>query len=307
MTYSSGGLIEASDFNSIVGSTTGSGATINQIWTTGSNDCGYGQSAVATVASSNIIYASDWASMINTLNNIKNHQSGSGSGISAPTAGSVNYYLPSLSSALSGVYSNRLAKNSTGSTGSAAWSDSITSTGYLTTATLNMTRTFTFGNVDQARYFFNAGGKIGFNVISAYDNIGDTTGGDLVTLAYTNFNNMYIMARSGSGIGGTGGTVSVNRTDVGYYNLGTSYTTLATINDSVAYYSGEYAQFDVATDGSAGSNSGNGYQITMNLKIYSPGRNDVWQPLNVTFNYTTNVVYPETTYLGASWGTVTLG
>ena len=304
MTYSSGGLIQASDFNGFVGSTTGSGATINQIWTTGSNDCGYGQSAVSTVASSNIIYASDWASMINTLNNIKNHQSGSGSGISAPTAGSLISYSSSLSGAISGAYSNRLTKNSTGSTGSAAWADTITNSG-ATPATLNMTRTFTFGNVDQARYFFNAGGKIGFTVISAFDNIGNPVGSELVTLAYTNFNNMYIMARSGSGIGGTGGTQSVNRTDVGYYNLATGYTTLATINDPVTYYSGEYTQFDVKTDGSAGSNSGNGYQITMNLKIYSPGY-DTWNPLNVTFNYTTNVVYPETTYLSASWGTVAL-
>ena len=43
MTYTSGGLIQATDYNGFVSTT--SGANVNNVWSTGSGDAGWGQSA----------------------------------------------------------------------------------------------------------------------------------------------------------------------------------------------------------------------------------------------------------------------
>ena len=76
MTYSSGGLIQATDYNNFI---TGSNQ-FNTVWSTGTGNAGYGQtalSAAATVGSN--VTASQWATLITALNKALTHQSGSGS------------------------------------------------------------------------------------------------------------------------------------------------------------------------------------------------------------------------------------
>jgi hypothetical protein len=48
MTYVSGQLIQATDYNGFVNDTVG--ANINATWSTGTTDAGYGQSALTTVS-----------------------------------------------------------------------------------------------------------------------------------------------------------------------------------------------------------------------------------------------------------------
>ena len=102
MSYAQGGLIEASDYNTLTGGSTASSTPnrLNTVWSTGSGFAGYGQTAVANVAVSNTVTATQWASLINSLNSILTHQSGSGSGISAPTAGVKIDYLSTLQSSI---------------------------------------------------------------------------------------------------------------------------------------------------------------------------------------------------------------
>ena len=64
MTYSSGSLIEATDYNGFV--STGSN-NINKIWSTGSTDFGWGESALTTVSASSTITATEWATLVNRL------------------------------------------------------------------------------------------------------------------------------------------------------------------------------------------------------------------------------------------------
>ena len=91
MTYSSGGTIQASDYNNFA-------TQVNNIWGTGYGNVGYGQSTtLSAVSSQGTITATQWATMINTLNSVSKHQSGgSGTGISAPTAGNQINYLSTL-------------------------------------------------------------------------------------------------------------------------------------------------------------------------------------------------------------------
>ena len=64
MTYSSGGLIQATDYNTFAGNTT---AGLNRIWSTGAGDAGWGQTSIATVAASGIVTATNWATLVNNL------------------------------------------------------------------------------------------------------------------------------------------------------------------------------------------------------------------------------------------------
>ena len=68
MTYSAGQLIEATDYNGFVSTT--AGANINNVWSTGSTDSGWGQSALTTVSAAGSITATQWASLVNTISSM---------------------------------------------------------------------------------------------------------------------------------------------------------------------------------------------------------------------------------------------
>jgi hypothetical protein len=308
MTYSSGGLIQAADFNGFAGTTqVGSAATINQIWGIGTGNCGYGQSPIATVSAGGTVAATNWASLINTLNIIRNHQTGSGSGISAPSAGSTVTYLSTLSTQISSAYT---ARNSYATTGL-----DITSTKTLTmnatasvASSASATWTVTFGSVDQARYFFNAGGHI-FIYYGTFTNIGATARGTSInTLCQTNYLYKVLYANSMSIRQGSGGTVVTDTTGTGYYTLPTGATQYLRIN-STSYYSGDYCYLNINTNGGAGSYGANGNIITITFGAYSAttGSTQPSDAINITQNMICYVRRPETsTGLTSSWGTPTI-
>ena len=65
MTYSVGGIIQATDYNGFVSTT--SGANVNDVWGTGTGDKGWGQTALSTVSVGGIVTATNWASLVNNL------------------------------------------------------------------------------------------------------------------------------------------------------------------------------------------------------------------------------------------------
>ena len=307
MTYASAGLIQATDFNGFAGTTQiGSAATINQIWGIGTGNCGYGQSTIATVSAGNTVAATNWAALINTLNKIRTHQSGAGSGISAPTAGSTITYLSTLSSSISTAYTSR---NSYAATGT-----DITSTKNLVmTASTNVavsasvTWTVTFGSVDQARYFFNAGGII-FPYYGTFTNTGGTARGTSInTLVQTNYLYKVLYANSMSIRQGSGGTVVTDTTSTGYYGLPTGATQYLRIN-STSYYSGDYIYLNVNTNGGAGSYSANGNILTITFGAYSAttGSTQPADAINITQGMILYVRQPSTSQISNSWGTPTI-
>ena len=66
MSYASGGLIEATDYNTLVGGNpvTSSGK-LNTVWATGGSTAGYGQTALANVSVGQTVAASEWADLVN--------------------------------------------------------------------------------------------------------------------------------------------------------------------------------------------------------------------------------------------------
>ena len=181
MTYSSGSLIVATDYNGFV--STNASANVNGIWSTGTTDAGYGQSALGTVAATNTITATQWASLVNTISSIASHQGTTITSRAAPTAGNIINILAALNTDLTNCTTNRgnAAANGTQFTGWTGTNSKTTTTSGASWA-ITFTNTVTFASADAARYFFNAGGRIKIDVAkSATGNTGDPEWNDLAT------------------------------------------------------------------------------------------------------------------------------
>lgn len=317
MTYSSGSLIVATDYNGFV--STNSGANVNGIWSTGSTDAGYGQSALATVSATNTITATQWASLVNTISSIASHQGTTITARTAPTAGNIINILAALNTDLTNCTTNRgnAVANGTQFTG---WTGTNSVTGGKSGSSwaMTFTNTVTFASADAARYFFNAGGRIKIDVSkTSTGNTGDPEWNDL---ANTLCGDIYITGGtatqtiSGSSYTGTtkvGGTGTPNTlaTTTGWYDLtaGAAATIVYKQFADTAPYTANYIQHSLAKN--AGSTT---------LTITTLWQNTDSDPISGGTAPTgatpgtapcTIVTYfpPSSTYLTtAAWGTPTV-
>jgi len=328
MTYSAGGLIQATDYNGFV-STTAS-ANINATWGTAISGSGYGQGNVATVNVANVVSATQWSTLNNRITSMGNHQGTAITSRTNPVAGNVISVLANLNSDIGNCYTNRNNAASVGSqyTGWTGTTAKTTATGSGAAAwTITFGHTVTFANTTALYSFFNAGGYIQFQ-------FGKTSTG---TVADTEWN-AFIGNGTSNGVVGrivhtgaaasktiastsyTGttkfsgsGTPFILSTSTGVYALtSASYTILYAQYDSGAAYSSNYVELKatinagataityVTTWASAGdANPGSTAQISGGTA-----------PTGATFGTapTTLCTYypPETTYLTNTWGTPTI-
>jgi hypothetical protein len=309
MTYSQGGLIQATDYNTFAqgGSSVNHGvANINTVWGVGSGDKGYGQSStLSTVAATNTVTATQWSTMIARLNSILTHQSGSGSGVTAPTAGNTITFLSTLSGKITDGFNNRLnfSSNGTDATATGSVNTSWTTNG----AALTLTRTATFGNADQARYFFNAGGKLIVN-FGGTNNAGNSKGNDWVDLLGNKLDTIIVGAYTNSR-GGSGGSVTSSNTALGYWNAGTSNNKILelTSNSGTADYGSNKVEVFIKTNGVQGSNGDVGTQLSVVLTVTDVAADSFDDAINLTINTTWTKRPPETSNLTDVWGTPTYG
>lgn len=321
MSYSQGGKIDAADYNTFLNGSN----QLNTVWSTGTGDAGYGQTALSTVSQGGVVTATQWASLINTLNSARTHQSGSGSGISAVTAGAKIDYIATLGSSISSAYTNRLLFNSNsavtaGSPLSTAWTATVANPGGNPpaggSAQTTLTRAFgtraAFASADQARYFFNAGGRLKLN-LSATQNA-STTGRTNEIISLTGFLGGVglFAARTNAGRTGTGGTLGTNDTAKGYYtSTYNANVTLVSVTSTTTNYTSDTGSIAVNCNGTQGANGDNGINVDFWVTLSSTSGSD-----NTTYSFddsfgvnvvrTIDVSYPETTNLSNSWGTVTI-
>ena len=314
MTYSSGGLIQATDYNGFVST---NASNINDVWSTGASDKGYGQSAISTVSTAGTITATQWASLVNTLSSIGNQTNTTLTARSAPTAGTLISILAAVNTDITNVTTNRNNALAVGSqfTG---WSGTNSKTAATSGATwtITFTNTVTWASAAAARYFFNGGGLIKLDVSkTATGALGDPEWNDL---ASTLCGDIYI---SGAGtahtiaavsytgttkIGGTG-TPSTLQTSLGWYNLTTSDQVIYKQFADTAPYTTNFIQHSART-----ASSGTQLVITT---LWSASDGDPISGGTAASGATpgtapcTICTYrpPSTTYLtSASWGTPTV-
>ena len=306
MAYSQGGLIEATDYNNFLNGSN----QLNTVWGTGTGNAGYGQTALSTVSAAGTITATQWATLINTLNSTLIHQSGTGSGISATTAGSTISYLSTLTTNVNNAYTNRnlFASQGTTTTGSNN-ANNFTDANGTGPFTHTVTRTATFASANQMRYFFNCGGQLNFVISSVTNGDGTARSADVVTLVGTNVGG-FSAFRQGSGGGrtGSGGTLNTNATTLGFYQATTTPQNLISVTSTTAGYTSDTATLAVSTNAAPGSSTVLTFTLTFTSATRSPvGQGSMFNDsLNVTVNNRVDIVYPETTNLTNSWGTVTI-
>jgi hypothetical protein len=322
MTYSSGGLIQAADYNGFVANTVG--ANVNGIWGAGSTDSGYGQTALGTVSAAGTVTATQWASLVNTVSSIASHQGTTITSRTAPVAGNTITVLSNLNTDLTNLTTNRGNAAASGSQFT-AWtgtSSKTTGTGSGSTAwTITFTHTITWASAAAARHFFNAGGRIKWETSKTADATeADTEWNDL---ANTLVGDIFITGGTASQvIAGTtytgttkiGGTGSPNilLTTTGWYDLTTSDTNIYRQFADTAPYTGQYINIAARTAGS-------GTQLILTTTWVDPGGSAAGSTdaisggtatTGITFGTApaTVVTYfpPSTTYLTNSWGTPTV-
>ena len=328
MTYSVGGLIQATDYNGFASTT--SGANVNNIWGTGSTDSGYGQTTtLATVSAGGTVTATQWAGLVNRISSIASHNGTSITSRVAPVAGNVIAVLAAVNTDLTNCTTNRgnaVASGTEVGTFSGAVSKT-TATGSGTTAwTITFTQTVTFASANATRYFFNGGGLIRLQYGKSstgtdHDPDWNTLAGQPGSIFFSGrvagtTNTIAGQAYTGTTrLSGSGGTQTTLATTTGYYSLtaGAAATTIFQLNNASAPYTPEFIRTTVALN--AGStvltfvttwvdDGSSGAGVTSNI---SGGTATSSPSTTITGTAPTTLLTfrpPSSTYLTeASWGT----
>ena len=259
MTYSSGSQILASDYNTFT--TTAGG--LNDIWSTGSGDKGWGQTTfTAVTAGTDTVTATQWATLVNNLSTSGSQTNTTITSRTAPVTGNVVAILANVAADITSVTTNRGNAAASGTqygtfTGTTS---KTTATGSGTSAwTITFTHTVTFADANSARYFFNAGGLVRLQY--GKSSTGTDTDPDWNTLA-GKCGSIYFSGRVNSAaqtiagvsytgttrVGGSGGTQTTLTTTTGWYTLvaGAAATTIFQLTNDVSPYSGEYIRTTAA-------------------------------------------------------------
>ena len=314
MTYTSGSLIVATDYNGFVNDT--AGANVNGIWATGATDKGYGQTAISTVAATNTITATQWASLVNNLASLGSHQGTAITSRAAPTVGTTISILSAVNTDLTNCTTNRgnaagSGSQYTGWTGTNSKSSSTTGA-----FTITFTNTITFSSAAAARYFWNAGGLVKIQVgKSATGQTGDPEWNDLATTlcgaifisGRVNSAAQTIAGTSYSGtkqVGGTG-TPATLATTTGWYDLtaGAGATIVYKQFADSSPYTSNYIQHTLAKGAGAdtlviSTTWVNAEGDTISGGTAASGATVGTAPCTIVTYYP-----PSTTYLTAAWGT----
>lgn len=316
MTYSSGSLIEATDYNGFVST---SSANVNGVWSTGSGDSGWGESAVSTVSATSTITATEWATLVNRLTTMANQTNTTITSRTAPVAGNTISILANLNTDITSITTNRGNAVAVG-TQYTAWTGTSGKTGTTTgvNSTIVFTHTITFSSANAARYFWNAGGIVRWQCgKSSTGELGDAEWNDL---AQTQSGTIFITGRVNSqtaniagnlytGTTRSGGNATPNTlaTTTGWYQLTTSNTVLYKVFADSSPYTSNYIQLEAKT-----GNTGTTLDLTTTwFNAEGDQLSGGTAPSGSTFGTApaTLVTYfpPSTTYLtSAAWGTPTV-
>jgi hypothetical protein len=326
MTYVTGGLIQAADYNGFVND---SANNINAIWGTGSGDKGWGQTAISTVSTGATVTAVQWATLVANLATSGQQTNSTLTSRTQPVAGNIIAVLANVATDINtvtnnrgnaaasgteyGVFSGTTSKTTATGSGQSAW-------------TITFTHTITFATANAARFFWNAGGlvRLQFGKSSTgtdHDSDWNTLAGQCGSIYLSGRVNGAAQTISGTSytgttrIGGTGGTQTTLATTTGWYNLTTSPTTIFQLNNTTAPYTPEYIRVTATATSSTvltlvttWVDDGTGVVgATSNIS----GGSGVSSPatsIGAATAPTTLVTYipPSTSFLTNTWGTPTI-
>lgn len=312
MTYASGGLIEATDYNGFTSTT--AGGNVNYVWNTQ-----YGQTALSTVSTGATVTATQWATLNTTVSSLASHQGTTITSRTNPVAGNTIAVLANLGTDITNCNTNQYNAASQGTqyTGWTGTASKTAATGSGAAAwTITFTDTITFADTTAASNFFNAGGlvKIQFSKTSTgtssdteWNNFVNNVLGTIYLSSTGASKTIVGQAYTGTTKIGGSGTPTTLATGTGYAQLTSSPVTIYKQFDTGTAYSSNYVQVNASVSGSV---------LTLTIVWYSNGDpfganiSGGTATTGITFGTapTTVVTYfpPESTYLTPVWGTPTV-
>lgn len=301
MTYSAGSVILATDYNTFVGD-------VNKVWNDSgaSDNYGYGQTAISTVAASNTVTATQWSTLLSRISSAASHQGTSITGITSPVAGDTISAYAALSTNITSITNARYNCSAVGTSITAGGAGSYAS---AWTNSLTFTHTITFSSASTARYFFNTGGRISIvyarsggtatpagtalgTLLTDCGTLNWTCGGVTQTIAGASYTGTTKVGGSGSP------TIS---TGTGYYQL-TGVNQQVFQQTTTSYYGYEGDNLTVNIRG-AGATPNSTIYVTSAINrtgTVSGGTVDG------TWTATMSLIPSETTYISNTWGTPTM-
>ena len=327
MTYSSGGLIQATDYNGFVSTT--ANANINATW-----NSTYGQTALSTVATGATISATQWATLNSTISSMATHQGTTITSRTNPVAGNTISVLANVNADIASCYTNRYNANVIGSqftawTGTASFTTAIGNTGGNTKGawTATFTDTITFANSTAANAFFGAGGyaqiqfgksstgttsDVEWNAFIGAAGAGAKVANKVILTSDAASKTIMGTTYQGTGkVGGTG-TPSTLATGTGFNQLTTTPVTIYKQFDTGAAYTSNYVQINASKNAA-------GNVITLTTTWFDNGDTNVGASTNITGGTATTGIswgtgpativtayYPEATNISNVWGSITV-
>jgi len=293
MAYATGDTILDDHYNDFA-------TSVNALWGTGTGDRGYGETTtVSSVSAGSTITAAQWTTLLTRINSIKDHQGSSITAITNPSAADTIEAYTALSTNISTIDTNRL---------NVATRQSVVNTNRDNTNTFTGTLTFThkwaWGSVNQARYFFNAGGRL--SISGNQSGHGSDDKGNNWASLLTAAGTYYITAQSSGKSGGSGST-DTNDTDKGYHDLTSSYVTVFKQFEDTGPYTANFVQWQLRTQDSGASVETSctwvdaAADTSYNKSIYT-ARDQVEGTHRMTFGYEKH----DTTYISDNGGTITV-
>ena len=292
MAYTSGDTILDNHYNDFA-------TSVNAIWSTGSGDSGYGQSAVSSVSAGSTITAAQWTTLLNAMTSAASHQGSSITAISNPSAGGTISAFTALSTNISTITTNRLSVFARQSVANTNRDNTNTFTG-----TLTFTHKWAWGSANQARYFFNAGGRLSISG-SQSGHGADSKGNEWANLL-TQAGTYYVYAQS-SGKSGGSGSPTTNNTNLGYHDLSTSYTTAFQQYEDTGPYTANYVQWQLRTaDASASVEASCTWVDAAADSSYNKSIYTVQDQVEGTHRMTYGYEKHNVTYVSDAGGTITV-
>ena len=293
MAYATGDTILDDHYNDFA-------TSVNALWGTGTSDRGYGETTtVSSVSAGATITATQWTTLLTRINSMKDHQGSTITAISNPSAADVISAYTALSTNIATIDTNRL----TPATRQAAANTNRDNTNTFT-GTLTFTHKWAWASTNQARYFFNAGGRL--SISGTQSGHGSDSKGNqwanLLTEAGT-----YQVTAQASGKSGGSGSPSTNETDKGYYDLTSSYVTVLQQYEDTGPYTANYIQWQLRTQDSGASVEASCIWVdaaadsSWNKSIYT-NQDRVEGTHRMTFGYEKH----DTTYVADNGGTITV-
>jgi len=269
MSYVAGDKILDQEYNNFLNSS-GTPKGINYTFGTGANQWGLGQTALNAVAVGETITAAQWNSLFAAMDNVANHANDSLTSTAAKAAGDVIAVKAALEADLTTLASSVAngCPNATALTTSAALQTSASGTRYAGSHTVEHSVTFT--NANEARWFFNAGGKIQINITRTGNGGSSATSKDSsVSELITGLGDFQLKSQVSSRSGSTE-TLSTDGTNIGFYDLTTSYQTILELTQDSGTYTSMYFKVEAKADAAVGS----AQVVTIRTSIVDPDAGD---------------------------------